>query len=458
MIIFELLTGFIGLLTIFGFLFALLRVRDVFHPLAYLMPMVAFIYVLLPYEIWKSDLFQYSGFSVEDLVKAQSLNVLCVLALVAGCFTGARPEAAATRMELSPMQVDRVFWIACVLGSIGILAYLVNLNNVGGLFEAYSVEKGGGTAESGYTRDAIFWSVSGLALITVCLRYGGPKPAYLLAAAIFIAPMLIHGILGARRGPSFIALSALAAVYYFGFNRRPRMTVFLGGGLILGFLLLMIVNFRDEFRLGSNLFQNPTKVFDAMFSNLGSERVSSMERTLGANEFMYGVDVVTRFGEGGTEEVYWGRRILTIALIRPIPSSLWLTKYEDVGMDRYLSNVGLGGVDDYNSVAFGAAPGFIADLFAEFSWGAIIAVFLIGRAYCRMWRNALDRDGIWLALYVICIALSIFLVAQTIEAILYRILLTSIPLIVLWRLLISPRHQSAILEARSIFSTRSAGE
>jgi hypothetical protein len=259
---------------------------------------------------------------------------------------------------------------------------------------------------------------------------------YVVTGILFSTPMFMQGLLAGRRGPTFIAFATLAAAYYLGRNKRPAAVMFILGGAGLGLLLLLMVTFRDQFRLGAGVFANPATAVEMMVDQLAEERSAKSHRILGANEFIYGVDVVTRFNEGSMgDRYYWGRRILTIMFIRPIPSQLWPSKYEDVGMDRYLVNVGLGGVDQYSTVAYGAAPGFAADLFAEFSWFAIAASFLIGWSYGHVWKNAVVLGGIWMMLYVLFIGLSIFFVVQTLEAILYRFLFTALPLLGFWRIL-----------------------
>ncbi len=456
---FTFLTVLIGLLASASFLWATLKIRDVFHPLAYLMPMALFLYVFLPVELLRENLFSFSQFTAGELTKAQVLNASCVLALAIGILIGGRERGrtSPTPTTLLPRQVNRVFGIAIGLGVVGLAAFAVNVNNVGGLFEAYSQEKGGGTADSGYVRDAIFWSVSALAALTVCLRYDGVRSRYLAAGAFFAAPMVIHGLLGGRRGPTFIAFSILAAVYYLGRNKRPSLLIFVSGGALLGLLLLLIVTFRDQFRFGSDLFYKPTSTLETMMDQLNTERSETVERTLGADEFIYGVDVVTRFSEGRTDTIFWGRRVLTIMFVRPIPSQFWPTKYQDVGMERYLINVGLGGVDQYSSVANGAAPGFAADLFAEFGWGAIIAALCIGWGYGRVWKNARAVGGIWLVLYVLLISLSIFFVIQTLEAMLYRLLLTALPIVILWRMMVFRKHVSALRASPALSPVEALG-
>lgn len=459
MITFYFLTIFIALLSVAGMAWALLKERDVFHPLAYLTPMVLFLYVYLPAELIYEDLFPFSAFTPADLTEVQAFNAACVLALVLGVVRGGRfgEDKATSFSQLSQRQVGYIFAFAIVLGAISIIAFAISVHNVGGLLEAYSEEKGGGTSESGYVRDAVFWSMSALAALSACLFYDGLRVRYIISGILFSAPVLIHGLFAGRRGPTFIAFSTLAAAYYLGRNKRPAAVVFLIGGTLLGLLLLLMVTFRDQFRLGGGVFQKPTETVEMMFEQLGEERSAKSERILSANEFIYGVDVVTRFSEGVTgDRCYWGKRILTIMFIRPIPSQIWPSKYDDVGMGRYLINVGLGGVDQYSTVAYGAAPGFAADLFAEFSWGAILASYLVGWLYGRVWRNAVTVRGIWLMLYVLFVGLSIFFVVQTLEAILYRILLTALPVMGLWRM-IRARQAPVLEEAMPVESLRAEG-
>jgi hypothetical protein len=103
-------------------------------------------------------------------------------------------------------------------------------------------------------------------------------------------------------------------------------------------------------------------------------------------------------------------------------------------MSRYEVNAGLTlGDDDLGGVAYGAAPGFAADLFAEFSWGAIGICLLVGYGYGAVWRRCVRVGGIWLILYLLMVAFSIFFALQTMEAILFRLAFTYIPVALAWR-------------------------
>jgi hypothetical protein len=432
---FQLYTWLIALVAVGGFCWAVFIQRDVFHPLAILMPMVLYLYWYLPYELLAKDLLQLAFFTAEQWAHVQAINLLSIASLVLGCLLIRAPSRHAglpRHQEFAPRPVRRAYALALGLGSLSLVAFAININNVGGLFEAYSVEKGGGTAESGYVRDVIFWAMPAIGLLAYCLANDGRKPRYLIALAVFAAPLLIHGLLGARRGPTFMISTGLVVAWYLGHRRRPNLLLFLGGGLALGLVLLAILTFRDQFRMGSQLMSAPTQAVGAMVDSFGEIRAQALDRTLGGSEFVYGANVMLTFE--AKHDFFWGMRLLTIVFIRPIPSQIWPTKYEDVGMERYLDNVGLGfGEDMIMDGAFGAAPGFVADLYAEFSWGCLAAAFLVGLGYAAAWRGATYGNGLAMVIYLLLVALSIFFILQTMEAILFRFLFTALPVALAWR-------------------------
>ncbi|MEI9973826.1 MAG: hypothetical protein WDO73_18300 [Ignavibacteriota bacterium] len=74
----------------------------------------------------------------------------------------------------------------------------------------------------------------------------------------------------------------------------------------------------------------------------------------------------------------------------------------------------------------------MADLWLEFRWLALPVMWAIGRAYGTVWRKMRIEGGVWKAQYVILAALSIYLVMQTIEAVLFRAIELSLPIWLLW--------------------------
>ena len=61
------------------------------------------------------------------------------------------------------------------------------------------------------------------------------------------------------------------------------------------------------------------------------------------------------------------------------------------------------------------------------------AMAALGYLYGFVWRRAVTRGGPWTSQYVILSALSIYLVMQTMEAVIFRTLLLSTPCWLAWR-------------------------
>ena len=152
------------------------------------------------------------------------------------------------------------------------------------------------------------------------------------------------------------------------------------------------------------------------------------------NEWIYGAGTI--LSSQRRDHYYWMRRYLAQVLVRPIPSSVWPTKYEDFGVPELLYNAGTGqGFGDTLGWegAVGAAPGIIADLWIEVWWFAIVLMGLLGYLYGYTWRKAVTRGGPWSSQLVVLSALTIYLVMQTMEAVIFRSLLLSIPCWMIWR-------------------------
>ena len=442
MLEFQIYTLLIAAICLWGMWWAIFVRRDVFHPLAYLMPMASYLYVYLPYTLFSKGLIALVTFTPWQWAHAQLVNLFCIGALTIGAVLGSRekPKKSGGKIYFRPRDISRAYTFALVLGGASLLAYSVNLNNVGGFIEAYSREKGGGTAESGYVRDAIFWCVPAIALLGFCISWDQVRVKYVLPMLLFAMPLMMHGLLGARRGPTFIIIVTLVATWFLARRKRPPILLFLGGGAALGFLLLLIVTFRGDFRLGGEVAKDTGKPAGSLIEQMEERQIEGAERNLGGNEFVYGANVILTFAERA--DYFWGKRLLTIMFIRPIPKELWRTKYLDVGMERYLANVGLGtGEDMVMWTTYGAAPGFVADLFAEFSYAAIFFAGLIGWVYARIWRVAVSQRGLGMIVYVILFAFSIFLILQTMEAIVFRFLFTTVLLFAFWYFKM-PRRQA----------------
>jgi hypothetical protein len=399
--------------------------RDVFHPLFFIAPMMAFLYGWMPIQLLNSgSLLQYFG--VDQLEFVQGLNALGILAFVLACLAA----GCRIRRPRSPVQVlsesgcRRLRIGALVVGSVGLTCWLVSIVNVGGFVNAFSKSYAGGWDDSGYVRDGNLLLLVGVLLALGAIGSEGPRPINLGIAALFGLPWLTQALLTARRGPTFAISIILLMGSYLIRNKRPPILAMVAAGSFLGWLSLFLVTNRGNIYLGSQF---------ALTTDVKNIR-SIVEKSDTGNEYIYGTGSVISTERRG--HYFWMRRYLAQLLIRPVPSSVWPTKYEDFGVPELLSNAGTGEgfADALGWVgAVGSAPGIIADLWVEVWWLAVPFMGVLGWTYGYVWRKAVTGGPAWKCQYVILSALSMYLVMQTMEAVIFRTLLLSVPSWLVWR-------------------------
>ena len=422
MMTFELMLLVTAALAIGGFVIAYDGSRDVFHPLVIVGPMLAFLYAWMP---WK--LLEHNGldrfFDNEQLLHVQTLNILGVLGFVAACLAmgvrmrGARPEP----MKLSPRVAKRLLVGAVLLGTVGLVCWTITIVNVGGFEAAFSTSYTGGSDASGYVRDGAMLLLVAVLLAVTSLSSGGPRVPGLIIAVVFALPWSASALLMGRRGPTFNLVVVLLMGWYINRRKRPPLLLVAAGGLLLGWFVLFLVTNRSQIYLGSS--------FD-MKSDVSNE----VEKPDTGNEYIYGSGTV--LSAERRDHYFWMRRYLAQILVRPIPSAIWPTKYEDFGVPELLYNAGTGeGFGDTLGWvgAVGSAPGIIADFWLEVWWFAPLLMALVGAGYAFLWRRAVLRGGPWSTQYVIVACLSIYLVMQTGEAVIFRTLELSIPSWLAWK-------------------------
>lgn len=415
MMLFLIETGAIVVAVVGTMATAYVRARDPLHPAFVLGPMLLFLYVGVPLYLLQGDGF-FGYLTDEQAVFAQAINLAGVCALCGGILVGGRGVrfaegacAAATGARVEP--------IAFFLGAMGLAGFVAGILGVGGFENAYGRGYGGGWSDSGYARELYHLTISAILLLFATGEVGRRGRAWLWIG-LFAAPFLIHGTLGARRGPTFVIVVAVVAGSYLMRRTRPALGIVLAGGAALGVLLLVLVSNREHIYIGSDfeLSGNPKTYIDAG----------------GGNEFLYGAGAIVATTK--LNSFSWGGRYATVLLIRPIPRAFWPTKYEDAA--RWFGknievNLGIDG-DEFIRVlgwrpTIGAAPGIIADMWIEFAWGGLAVLFLIGFAYGRTWRAAvMSASGASLA-YAALLCLSLYLVLQTFEAMAFRFLVIVVP-------------------------------
>jgi hypothetical protein len=443
---------FLTILTcVAGLCIAIFKYRDTLHPLAFIMPMSAFMYFYLPTQpacrVMKDVCFSPAQNSFVEIY-----SLFSILFLVVGCCFGSKERRVEGRgipggrkqRVAKTKEGERITRVGVILGTVALAVFLINIYNQGGFIATYSAAKGsvgGAGLSSGYFRDPAFWAVAASLLLLLGAARSRNRTWHYIGVAVFITPLLLQGFLASRRGPTFMGIVSVVVGYYITHGKRPSAATLLLGGGTIGALLLFLVTFRGDIYLGSDLL---SRISMESAREAVNEKLS--KETTG-NEAFYAANVIISSREKNRH--YWGKRYATIIFIRPIPKQIWPTKYEDVGMEDYLVNVGLGTGDQLLiDVPPGAATGFAADLYVEFAWGGLIVCGLIGWYYGWSWRKLRDGDGFGVINYGCLAAFSIFLIAQSVEAILSRYLVVIVPTAILWRLFIYKNNNGPSREYR----------
>jgi hypothetical protein len=353
-----------------------------------------------------------------------TLNLAGVAALAIGCLAAGRATGPSWRASVSTMVVNspRVQKAGFLIGGVGFSLWAWSIVNVGGFTGAFGRSYGGGWSGSGYVRDAMLLLIPALLMLMPRMLRKPWSVELKLAVGLFAMPLVLQGLLGARRGPTFMIATVIALAWYLYRGRRPPLLAVAAGGAALGFLVLFLVTNRGNIYLGSK---------EQLQLN-GTEYLAGGG---GGNEFIYGAGSILHAQR--TNHFYWGRRYLAQVLIRPIPRQLWPNKYADFGVPELEANAGTGGAQLRETLSWegapGAAPGIVADLWLEFWWFAVPVLGGIGWVYGQCWKKAVVDGGPWVMQYIILAALSLYLVMQTMEAVIFRLLILSIPVWLMWR-------------------------
>jgi hypothetical protein len=396
--------------------------RDVFHPLIFIGPMLAFLYAWMPFKMLQSGgLAKF--FDGEQLLFVQTLYLCGVLAFVVMCLSvGVRLRGKKAEVtKLSKRVCQRLLLCAVLVGGVGLTCWIITIHNVGGFVNAFSASYGGGYDDSGYVRDGSLLLLVGVLLAITSLSSGGPKLTCIAVALMFGLPWASSALLMGRRGPTFALVVVLMMGWFVNRRKRPPLLAVAAGGLCLGWLVLFLVTNRSNIYIGSS-FEMKTDVGNVV------------ETADNSNEYIYGSGSV--LSAKARDHYYWMRRYLAQIMVRPIPSAIWPTKYQDFGVPELLVNAGTG--EGFGPTlgwvgAPGSAPGIIADLWVEVWWFAVPLMGLLGWSYGKVWKNAVLRGGPWSSQYVMISALSIYLVMQTGEAVIFRTIMLSLPCWLSWK-------------------------
>lgn len=415
--------AFVAVLAVIGIIAIVrdwMRWSDVFHPTIFCVPQLLFLYVAYPIHGLATNDYEFlsRGGYWDELTNFQITADIMSIAVISGIWWGAH-QMQGNAKPLAEQNAALIFLLAMMFGITALVAWLVGIANVGGFEAAYGRAYGGGWDDSGYVREAAQFGFVAVPLLILSQRKTGMRWYHWGMALAFLLPLFVQGILGARRGPTFLAITGVAASYILTFRPRIPFAAVVVGSASLGMLLLWLVANRDAIYLGSNKELQ------------GS--VSRMLENWGGNEYLFSSAIVRYVNETG--EPFYGLRILAHMLGRIVPLSVWPTKYADVcaafGLNIDLTQDAgipidrIGAVTGWQ-VAVGAAPGIVGDFWMEFGSFAPLGAFALGGLYGKLWRRSRVDPRIQPA-YAMLAALSIYVFTQTIEAWLFRALLFGIP-------------------------------
>ena len=440
---FQLAAFLTGIVLFAAAALAYVTTRDTLHPMIYLGAMAFFLHAFLPLYLELSQPDELRGYLGQDeLDYAQTIVLLGVLSLAGGVWWGA--HATPTHGHASPVRLTdaarlRLAHAARALAALGLIAWIYQIIHSGGLYAVYGRAYGFFWADTGYVGEAFQFGLPGALLLLLARSGSRLRP----------------------RGPGVDRHRPAAAARPRAARGAPRADLHgarrRGGHVVPRARAPSAARARPAWRLGDRSAaavparQSRPHLPRARKPDFtGAGEAPTFEVGPG-NEFVFGAGAA--LNAEALDSFAWGRRYLVVLFVRPIPRSLWPTKYADAA--RFLNIPSIDHVEkdprltDFTGTigwtgAIGSAPGGIFDLWIEFWWAYLFAVFAVGWGFGRAYRKALSQGGFWLALYALMTALSIYFVMQGLAAFAVRALLLGAVMWLGWRYAIVRRRSCAV--------------
>ncbi len=419
------------ILTIVGMLYWWIRIwyrfRDPFHPMIVFLPIFTFLYGFMPLKVSLEDPLRFIDYTGGVNAAHHLVVIIMIVSLGVGVQWGSHrvaPQTAAwTPIEVANPGLVRTAGI--VFGIAAFAAWIYIFSSAGSFEQAYGEAYGGGLLNNGYIDEAPYIGLVG-ALFIYLTRTGRGMRTLDWALVIFcVSPVLIHAFLGARRGPTFLSLICLIGGYVYFMRKKVPLIALSIGAVSIGLFMLFLVANRDVIHLGSGFYSG-----NINYADLKSP--FAILEVWNSNEYLIS-NAVVRY----TQQVggFYGLREFMWLIARILPTWVWPTVYQDLPV-MFGSNINLlvnGGVDPAEieyavgwNPSFGSAEGYVASLWLEFQYLAPAVSMLIGWMYGRLWANA--RDNLTARMmYLLMIALCVYLVMQGLDPWLFRLLLLGIP-------------------------------
>ena len=411
------------------------RTRDALAPMVTFAPMLLYVYVYHPFVIRSSPEFS-QFFPHEDQIEHVFLiDFLSIAAFCLGaCFyrrsqRGA-PSSRILEMDLSPQMRSRFVSLSLVLATMASTAFWYLISISGGVMQFWRFKKPFFSSASGYIGEMPMLTYPALMLLAAAWHGQRLNLSRWLCVLFVASPQIAWGILGKRRGTIFLIAAALAAVWFLVRNKKPDWKLLLGGVSVLGLILLTVSVYRSQW---GQVNINP-EVRNTLGNVLAGEHLDQ------GDEFVSAAAVILASDRFNLH--YWGVRFFATLFVRPIPSFLWESKWEDLGLRWMKTSPGMCGLTTLQwteAIGFspvgGSAGGFVGDLYLEWSWGGIFACYFLGLGFSWLWKQWIVKRGVWTMIYIEAMILSIHLPSQSLGSWAYRFMLIAIPTAICFRLL-----------------------
>ena len=193
-------------------------------------------------------------FEQRDFV--QTIYFFGVVALILGCFSGGglrQISFARTDRLTSALLSPTLRSAGYIVGALAFAGWCVTIVGVGGISQAFGAAYGGGWSDYGYPARCPIGAVPCHDDADAHLVNKKSGPGLKAVILLFALPSFMQGLLGARRGPTFMLFATLGMAWYLYRNRRPALFRMVVGSTCLGYLILFLVANRDSIYLGSSL-------------------------------------------------------------------------------------------------------------------------------------------------------------------------------------------------------------
>ena len=403
------------------------RTRDPLSPLITFTPMLLYVYAFHPFVIHSNPQFISFFPHPEDREFVFIVNLISVAAFCAGASYFRHSSSDNQSFQIldldASMRVRRNFFqLSLVLGVMASLSFWWMVYQSGGPLKLLRQNKPFMVSASGYIGEMPMLTYPAVLLLAAAWQGRQLNLGRVLMALLIASPQLSWAIIGKRRGTIFLIGATLAAFWYLVRNKKPNWKMIVGGVGMLGLLLLFVAAHRSQ----------------GLLEALGADSQSNLTDTLAGSRLTAGDEFVsssaTILASRHNNHHYWGLRFFAMFVVRPIPSFLWESKWDDLGVGFMKSQAGQAGMTETQwdlAVGFnplmGSAGGFVSDAYLEWAWGGPVACFVLGFGFSWLWKQWVTHGGVWTVIYVEAMILTVYLPSQSLGAWAYRFALIAVP-------------------------------